>query len=163
MTDLELDKEMSDLNTSGNGEVTITEFLDYFERHRENGGGLIAKYIAQKKKREEPDWQVTLATVAVEPFGRRFVYFVWTITNGMHYAASEWLYRSRPGQDDDVGLEPGQEALGQDPGLRPAADPAGGLVPLLLLHLQPVLPRGHQPAHDLGAASHGRHYHFGGN
>ena len=62
MTDPELDKEMSDLNTSGNGEVTITEFLDYFERHRENGGGLIAKYIAQKKKREEPDWQAMLAT-----------------------------------------------------------------------------------------------------
>ena len=53
VTDIELESEMNDMNTSGNGEATFGEFLDYFERHRADGGGVIGQFLAAKKTKEE--------------------------------------------------------------------------------------------------------------
>ena len=50
----ELTVVMNDLNPSGTGEVTQAEFLNYFERHRESGAGIIGRYFAQKKKTQGP-------------------------------------------------------------------------------------------------------------
>lgn len=57
--DGELALVMNELNPSGTGQVTWDEFMDYFERHRGTGAGIIGKYFTRKaEKKEEPTfWQ----------------------------------------------------------------------------------------------------------
>jgi Ca2+-binding EF-hand superfamily protein len=77
--DAQLTLVMNDLNISGTGEVTQAEFLDYFERTRESGAGIIGKYFAKNIQKESPtlctrirrrarDWTNWILNRAILPF-----------------------------------------------------------------------------------------------
>ena len=71
--DDELTLVMNDLNPSGTGEVTQAEFLGYFDRHRENGAGIIGRYFAHKRQNQSP--------TICERIGRQARQYARAITN----------------------------------------------------------------------------------
>eukprot|EP01050_Picozoa_sp_SAG11_P029112 SAG11_NODE_8062_length_1064_cov_0.564767_1_plen_154_part_10 len=48
----EVEQLWNELDTSGNEKVTETEFIEYFEKHKDDGGGVIGKYFHVKEKKE---------------------------------------------------------------------------------------------------------------
>lgn len=107
VSDGELASLMNELNPSGTGEVTQTEFLDYFECTRDTGAGIIGKYLARKVQKQSPtvcariDKQVRQYVTwiykrAMLPFkvvlAATAAFFYWTLVSSHAYedAIAKW-------------------------------------------------------------------------